>query len=218
MKLRTVVQEEVFEAANGDTGVLNTGWTIDEIEADLDRREDVMDQLEEKVDSFSTEQKQYLEAALEAGPRETVRLYAKAKEAEMYKSFWSQLWENLMVQQFFLLKLLLEAKRRSLLTQPTGDLGFNLDIESLDVEAVRTALENSAIEQSQTTETIEALDVHLNQDSADALSLDLSAIRAEASELEAAAISGGEFELGSSLEEAIDDQIQAELNHERDRA
>lgn len=218
MKVRNQVQEEVFDRVSNDNAVLNTGWTIGEIEADLDRRETVMEQIEEKFDSFFEEKKHYLEKALEAGPRKTVRFYAKAKEADMYKSFWSELWENLMIQQFFLIKLILEAKRRSLLTDPGGEFDFEIDIGSMDAEAVKGALDASDIEQSEAQDTIEAIDMHLNRDEDSDLSLDLSRIREEAGELEAAIISSGEPESGSSMEAAINHQIEEELKHERERS
>lgn len=216
MKVRDKVQEKVFDRVEDHREVLNTGWTIREIEADLDRREETLDKIETKVDSYSKEKKHFLHKALDAGARKKVRFYAKAKEADMKRSFWSDLWENLMVQQFFLIKLLLEAKRHELLTQPTdiaGDLlGNHLDIQSLNVEAVKTALESNEVEQTEIHETIEELDLHLHDSGDGELSLDLSEVKREAAELEVADIGSGESGLGTGMEAAMDEQIREALD------
>jgi hypothetical protein len=211
MKLRDQANELIFDEVDPERGALNCGFTIGEIEADLDRREEVMDGLEQKVDSHSEEKKRFLKKALEAGPRKTIRFYAKAKEADMYRGFYRELWENLMIQQFFLIKLLLEAKRNNLLVDPGAEFGFEVDIGEMDQSAVRGAIDSSDLEREQVPDTIGAIDAHLGVADGEGMSLDLDEIRSEAEELEAAEIGAGETELGGGMETAINQQIEAEL-------
>lgn len=216
MKLRDPVQEWIGSAEHG--GALNSGWSIDEIDDDLDQREQVLRQIEEKVDTFSEEKKQYLEKALDASTRKKTRFYAKAKEADMYRSFWSELWENLMIQQFFLIKLSLEAKRRDLMANPSEELPFELDIGDLNSDAIKNALENSNLEQDGVQDVIEQVDIHFDRNGNSDFTLDLEEIKSEAEEIEAAEIGSGEAELGSGMESAIDEQINKELEKMREEA
>jgi hypothetical protein len=209
MKLRDPIRRWIGDGS--PRGALDSGHTIAEIEADLDRREEVLRSIESKVDSHSREKKQYLEKAVNADARKKMRLYAKAKEAGMYRSFYSELWENLMVQQFFLIKLSLEAKRRGLLADATGELPVEIDIGELNADAIRNALEDSSLEQDDVEDTIEMVDMHFDRDGASDLQLDLDEIRSEAEELEAAEIGSGEAELGSEMKSHIDDQVEEEL-------
>ncbi|RLM41950.1 hypothetical protein DVK00_19120 [Haloarcula sp. Atlit-47R] len=216
MKLREPVKQ--WLSADEQRGALNSGWTVEEIDEDLDRREKVLRQIEEKVDSFSEEKKQYLEKALDAGTRKKSRLYAKAKEADMYRSFWSELWENLMIQQFFLIKLSLEAKRRDLMANPAEELPIELDIGDLNADAIRNALENSNLEQEGVQDVIDQVDMHFDRSGDTDFSLDLDEIKSEAEEIEAAEIGSGEAELGSGMESAIDEQIDKELQKMQEEA
>jgi len=136
----------------------------------------------------------------------------------MYRSFWSELWENLMIQQFFLIKLSLEAKRRNLMADPAEALSLDLDIGELNAQAVRNALENSSLEQEGIRETIDQIDMHFDRAGDAELSLDLDEIKEEAEEIEAAEIGAGEAELGSGMEEAVNQQIEAELNKMKEEA
>jgi hypothetical protein len=209
MKLRDPIRRWIGD--NSPRGALDSGHTIAEIEDDLDRREEVLRNIESKVDSHSQEKKQYLEKAVGADARKKMRFYAKAQEAGMYRSFYSELWENLMIQQFFLIKLSLEAKRRRLLVDATGELPIEIDIGELNADAIRNALEDSSLEQDDVEDTIEMVDMHFDRDSASDLQLDLDEIRSEAEELEAAEIGSGEAELGSEMKSHIDDQVEKEL-------
>ena len=129
----------------------------------------------------------------------------------MNKSFYAELFDNLMVQQLFLTKLVLEAKRRRIFDDPMRKLGFDVDIASMNVEAVATALEQSSIRQDEVQETIEQLEISLDSVDRDGLSFDLEDLKQEADMLSASDIDSS-FDLGSNWDEAIDQQIEEELD------
>jgi hypothetical protein len=133
------------------------------------------------------------------------------KESEMNKSFYAELFDNLMAQQLFLTKLVLEAKRQRIFDDPMRKLGFDVDIASMNVGAVATALEQSSIRQDEVQETIEQLEISLDSVNGDGLSLDLDDLKQEADMLSASDIDSS-FDLGSDWDEAIDQQIEEELN------
>jgi hypothetical protein len=106
----------------------------------------------------------------------------------------------------------LEAKRQRIFEDPMQNLGFDVDIASMNVEAVSMALEDSSIKQDEVQETIEQLKVSLDTADRDGLSLNLDELKEEADMLEASEIESESFDLGSEWDESIDQQIEEELD------
>jgi hypothetical protein len=212
MTLRDQLIKTVDPLFSQQNGVFNTRYTISQLQDELERREEIIQKVEKRTDNHHKRKKKFLKKAAESRNQRKLRLMAKAKESEMNKTFYAELFDNLMVQQLFLTKLVLEAKRQRIFEDPMQNLGFDVDIASMNVEAVSMALEDSSIKQDEVQETIEQLEVSLDTADRDGLSLDLDELKEEADMLEASEIESESFDLGSDWDESIDQQIEEELD------
>lgn len=211
MTLRDQLVKTVDPLFSQQNGVFNTRYTISQLQDELERREEIIQKVEKRTDNHHKRKKKFLKKAAESRNQRKLRLMAKAKESEMNKTFYAELFDNLMVQQLFLTKLVLEAKRQRIFEDPMQNLGFDVDIASMNVEAVSMALEDSSIKQDEVQETIEQLEVSLDTADRDGLSLNLDELKEEADMLEASEIESESFDLGSDWDESIDQQIEEEL-------
>ena len=212
MTLRDQLIKTVDPLFSQQNGVFNTRYTISQLQDELERREGIIQKVEKRTDNHHKRKKKFLKKAAESRNQRKLRLMAKAKESEMNKTFYAELFDNLMVQQLFLTKLVLEAKRQRIFEDPMQNLGFDVDIASMNVEAVSMALEDSSIKQDEVQETIEQLEVSLDTADRDGLSLNLDELKEEADMLEASEIESESFDLGSDWDESIDQQIEEELD------
>jgi hypothetical protein len=212
MTLRDQLIKTVDPLFSQQNGVFNTRYTISQLQDELERREEIIQKVEKRTDNHHKRKKKFLKKAAESRNQRKLRLMAKAKESEMNKTFYAELFDNLMVQQLFLTKLVLEAKRQRIFEDPMQNLGFDVDIASMNVEAVSMALEDSSIKQDEVQETIEQLEVSLDTADRDGLSLNLDELKEEADMLEASEIESESFDLGSEWDESIDQQIEEELD------
>ena len=212
MTLRDQLIKTVDPLFSQQNGVFNTRYTISQLQDELERREEIIQKVEKRTDNHHKRKKKFLKKAAESRNQRKLRLMAKAKESEMNKTFYAELFDNLMVQQLFLTKLVLEAKRQRIFEDPMQNLGFDVDIASMNVEAVSMALEDSSIKQDEVQETIEQLEVSLDTADRDGLSLNLDELKEEADMLEASEIESESFDLGSDWDESIDQQIEEELD------
>ena len=212
MTLRDQLVKTVDPLFSQQNGVFNTRYTISQLQDELERREEIIQKVEKRTDNHHKRKKKFLKKAAESRNQRKLRLMAKAKESEMNKTFYTELFDNLMVQQLFLTKLVLEAKRQRIFEDPMQNLGFDVDIASMNVEAVSMALEDSSIKQDEVQETIEQLKVSLDTADRDGLSLNLDELKEEADMLEASEIESESFDLGSEWDESIDQQIEEELD------
>ena len=212
MTLRDQLIKTVDPLFSQQNGVFNTRYTISQLQDELERREEIIQKVEKRTDNHHKRKKKFLKKAAESRNQRKLRLMAKAKESEMNKTFYAELFDNLMVQQLFLTKLVLEAKRQRIFENPMQNLGFDVDIASMNVEAVSMALEDSSIKQDEVQETIEQLEVSLDTADRDGLSLNLDELKEEADMLEASEIESESFDLGSDWDESIDQQIEEELD------
>lgn len=212
MTLRDQLVKTVDPLFSQQNGVFNTRYTISQLQDELERREEIIQKVEKRTDNHHKRKKKFLKKAAESRNQRKLRLMAKAKESEMNKTFYAELFDNLMVQQLFLTKLVLEAKRQRIFEDPMQNLGFDVDIASMNVEAVSMALEDSSIKQDEVQETIEQLKVSLDTADRDGLSLNLDELKEEADILEASEIESESFDLGSDWDESINQQIEEELD------
>lgn len=212
MTLRDQLVKTVDPLFSQQNGVFNTRYTISQLQDELERREEIIQKVEKRTDNHHKRKKKFLKKAAESRNQRKLRLMAKAKESEMNKTFYAELFDNLMVQQLFLTKLVLEAKRQRIFEDPMQNLGFDVDIASMNVEAVSMALEDSSIKQDEVQETIEQLKVSLDTADRDGLSLNLDELKEEADMLEASEIESESFDLGSDWDESINQQIEEELD------
>jgi hypothetical protein len=212
MTLRDQFVKTVDPLFSQQNGVFNTRYTISQLQDELERREEIIQKVEKRTDNHHKRKKKFLKKAAESRNQRKLRLMAKAKESEMNKTFYAELFDNLMVQQLFLTKLVLEAKRQRIFEDPMQNLGFDVDIASMNVEAVSMALEDSSIKQDEVQETIEQLKVSLDTADRNGLSLNLDELKEEADMLEASEIESESFDLGSEWDESIDQQIEEELD------
>lgn len=219
MKLRDQVKETLSPILEPSNGVFNTGYTLDELESELERRDQAIQKVEKRTDKYHRRKKKYLEKAASAKNQRKLRFVSKAKEAEMYKSFFSELFDNLMAQQLFLTKLCLEAKRRQIFDSPMDEFGFDIDIAGMNVEAVTDSLQRSDLQQEEIGSTMEEIQMEFDTMDHSGLSLDLKDLKEEADMLEASDIESGStsFDLGEDWNSAIDEQIQDELEQMEDQ-
>ena len=215
MKFRSQIRQTLAPLL-GNQGIFNTGYTLDEIEDELNRRDKAIQRVERKTDKYHKRKKKCLQKAASSKNQRKLRFVAKAKEAEMYKSFFAELFDNLMAQQLFLTKLSLKAKRRSIFQSPMEEFGFNVDIGGMNQDAVTDALQRSSFEQDNIQNTIEDVQMEFETMEDDGLSLDLDELKDEADMLEASDIESDSVDLGSSFNEAIDSQIEEELDQLED--
>ena len=140
MTLRDQFAKTVSPLFSRQNGVFNTNHTISQLQDELERREEIIQKVEKRTDNHHKRKKKFLKKAAESRNQRKLRLMAKAKKSEMNKTFYAELFDNLMVQQLFLTKLVLEAKRQRIFEDPMQNLGFDVDIASMNVEAVSMAL------------------------------------------------------------------------------
>jgi hypothetical protein len=207
---------KLADALTPQRGVFNTGYTLEELEAELSRREAVIQKVEKKTDNHHRKKRNYLEKAGDSKNQRKLRYVAKAKENEMHKSFFAELFDNLMAQQLFLTKLVLEGKRRRIFADPVEEFGFEIDISGMNADAVTNALQESSMRQEEVGDTIEQIEMEFDTADHSGISLDLDELKDEADMLEASDIESGSLELSSQWDEAIDQQIDEELDRLED--
>jgi len=212
MRIRNQAHEALKLLSRRPNGVFNTEYTLDDIDNELSRREDVIQRVEKKTDKHHKLKRKYLEKAADSKNQRKLRYVSKAKENELHKSFYSELFDNMMAQQLFLTKLSLEAKRRQIGADPMEQFGFDVDIAGMDANAVTNALQKSSIQQEEIGDTIEQIQMEFDADSHSGLSLDLDELKQEAEMLEASDIESDSVDLGSEWDDAIDQQIDEELD------
>jgi len=212
MRIRNQAHEALKLLSRRPNGVFNTEYTLDDIDNELSRREDVIQRVEKKTDKHHKLKRKYLEKAADSKNQRKLRYVSKAKENELHKSFYSELFDNMMAQQLFLTKLSLEAKRRQIGADPMEQFGFDVDIAGMDANAVTNALQKSSIQQEEIGDTIEQIQMEFDADSHSGLSLDLDELKEEAEMLEASDIESDSVDLGSEWDDAIDQQIDEELD------
>ena len=212
MRIRNQAREALKLLSRRPNGVFNTEYTLDDIDDELSRREDVIQRVEKKTDKHHKLKRKYLEKAADSKNQRKLRYVSKAKENELHKSFYSELFDNMMAQQLFLTKLSLEAKRRQIGADPMEQFGFDVDIAGMDADAVTNALQKSSIQQEEIGDTIEQIQMEFDADSHSGLSLDLDELKQEAEMLEASDIESDSVDLGSEWDDAIDQQIDEELD------
>jgi len=212
MRIRNQAREALKLLSRRPNGVFNTEYTLDDIDNELSRREDVIQRVEKKTDKHHKLKRKYLEKAADSKNQRKLRYVSKAKENELHKSFYSELFDNMMAQQLFLTKLSLEAKRRQIGADPMEQFGFDVDIAGMDADAVTNALQKSSIQQEEIGDTIEQIQMEFDADSHSGLSLDLDELKQEAEMLEASDIESDSVDLGSEWDDAIDQQIDEELD------
>jgi hypothetical protein len=212
MRIRNQAHEALKLLSRRPNGVFNTEYTLDDIDNELSRREDVIQRVEKKTDKHHKLKRKYLEKAADSKNQRKLRYVSKAKENELHKSFYSELFDNMMAQQLFLTKLSLEAKRRQIGADPMEQFGFDVDIAGMDADAVTNALQKSSIQQEEIGDTIEQIQMEFDADSHSGLSLDLDELKQEAEMLEASDIESDSVDLGSEWDDAIDQQIDEELD------
>ena len=212
MRIRNQAREALKLLSRRPNGVFNTEYTLDDIDNELSRHEEVIQRVEKKTDKHHKLKRKYLEKAADSKNQRKLRYVSKAKENELHKSFYSELFDNMMAQQLFLTKLSLEAKRRQIGADPMEQFGFDVDIAGMDADAVTNALQKSSIQQEEIGDTIEQIQMEFDADSHSGLSLDLDELKQEAEMLEASDIESDSVDLGSEWDDAIDQQIDEELD------
>lgn len=190
--------------------VLSTGHTEAEFERELDRREDVLKELENSIVRHGKKYRQFLEKATEKRGDRKIRFLMKAKKQEIKHEIKNEIYDDLMRQQLFLVKLLLHDKKQKM--RAAGETwDFEINVADLPVEDMIEDIESESERMLAVQEVIEEMEMSMGASSEDALGIDLSDIEKEAAELEAADIADKSLEVDSELESNIDDRIQDEL-------
>ena len=189
--------------------VLNTGYTEAEFEAELDRREEALESIENNVTKHAQKYELLLQKAVNKHGTKKVRYLMKAKEQQLKHELKSEIYDDLMRRQLSLVKILLYDKKQKMRDGLAWD--FEIDIAELPVDDIVEGIEDDSNQARAAQEVIEELEMAMELDSEDTLGIDLSDIEAEAAELEAADIADKSLEVDSELESDIDEQIQEEL-------
>jgi biopolymer transport protein ExbB/TolQ len=219
MRLRKQLEDTIgtlFQSRN--RGVFNTGYTLDQIEQELDRRDKVLRKVEQRFEKHSKEKKQYLQKAADSKHQTKLRYAAKAKEADMYKRFFSSLFDNLMAQQLFLTNLSLKAKQSQLFDNPMEEFGFEIDISGMNADAVSRALEDTGFEQEEVEHTMEEIGMSMEMMDEDGITLSLDEIKDDIDNLQEDELMEGGGTLAEGFDEKIDEQIEDELQQLSDGA
>lgn len=192
-----------------DPEVLNSGFTEREFEEELNRREEVLKELEGSIVRHASRYESFLEKAVEKKGDRRIRFLLKAKKEEIKHDVKNGIYDNLMRQQLFLVKLLLLHKKKTI-ANAAENFDFAIDVGELPTEEMIGAISEESDQQQEVRETIEELETELGINAEETLGVDLSDIEAEAEELEAAEISEETLSLSSSVDELIEDSVADE--------
>jgi hypothetical protein len=203
-------QENVSTDETMTSEVLETSFTEEEFEAELEKRESVLKDIENSVVRHAKKYEQFLQQAVEKNGDRKVRYLLKAKEQQLKHDIKNEIYDNLMRQQLFLVKLLLHDKKQKM-RDAGQNWDFNIDISQLPVDDIVDDIESESDQAQVENEVIEEIEMAMDLGSDGTLGIDLSDIESEAEELEAADIADKALDVDSSLEEDIDDRIQDEL-------
>lgn len=190
--------------------VLETGFTEEQFEAELEKRESVLKEIENSIVRHGKKYEKFLQRAIEKRGDRKVRYLLKAKEQQIKHDIKNEIYDNLMRQQLFLVKLLLHDKKQKM-RDAGQNWGFNIDISELPANDVVDDIESESDRAQAEREVMEEVEMAMDLDSEDTLGIDLTDIESEAEELEAVDIADKSLEVDSSLESDIDDRIQDEL-------
>jgi len=191
--------------------VLNTGFTEQEFEEELERREGVLKSLENSVVRHAKKYEEYLEKAAEQKGDRKIRYLLKAKQQQIKHDIKNQIYDKLMRHQLFLVKLLLH-HTKIVLSNSADKFDFQIDIGDLPVDEIAEGLEAESDQRQTESEVIEEVEMEMDLEDDAALSVDLSDLRAEAAEMEADDIAADAIEVNSSIEDDINEEIEKELD------
>lgn len=198
------------EQTTMSTEVLETGFTEAQFEDELENRESVLKEIENSIVRHAKRYEQFLRQAVEKKGDRKVRYLLKAKEQQLKHDIKNEIYDNLMRQQLFLVKLLLHDKKQKM-RDAGQNWGFDIDISELPVDNVVEEIESESDQARAESEVINEIEMAMDIGSDGTLGIDLSDIESEAEELEAADIADKSLEVNSSLEADIDSRIQEEL-------
>ena len=181
-------------------GVLNSGYSADELEEELDQREEALSEVESKMDRASKRRLSYLQDAQEAGGEQKMRYWFRAKKEKMKEQVFSDLHQRLMKEHMFLSRVDMESFKRRL--EETGaEFGFDIAIEELPEDEMIEAIEEDSDRRRDVAETIEEIERALEIDGDTYMEMDFSDVKADVDELSDP----------REMEEVLDQQIEAEL-------
>lgn len=202
----------VLEVLHIDTGrgsgMLDSGYTLAELEGALERRDEILNFLERKSEMHYEQAKQYFEKARGSENHRKLRFYGRGKQHEVKESLYTDLFENLLMQQLFLTNLVVRGKKQQVWDDPMDELGLEIDISSLNQQAIADALNRSDLNQQETDRVMDEVGVALDVTDDELGMPSLDELREEAYELDGPS---GDSGLAESFNDRFDDVIDDEL-------
>jgi hypothetical protein len=192
------------------SGALNTGYSLEELEKELQRRDKVLERFQSKAERNRKKARKYYREAEKAVNSRKVRLFGQGKQHAIRESLYSDLTENLLVQQLFLENLVAEAKRKEFFDNQMGEV-FGIDIGELNQEAIGDAMHRSEVSNDKVAETIGDVYIDMEVDDEDRIVPNVEELREQAHAVDGSDKQGSP-EIARELNDSVDDKIEDELN------
>jgi vacuolar-type H+-ATPase subunit I/STV1 len=193
------------------SGALNTGYTLEELETELKRRQKVLQKFQSKAERHRKKARKYYREAEKAVYSRKITLYGQGKRHAIRVSLYHELAENLMVQQIFLENTVVEATKKKFYGNQMEDI-FGINLADLNQEAIGNALHRSEIDHSEVNETMQDIyiDMESKIDDEDRIVPNIQALREQAHTADGSD-KAGQPDIAPDLTGTIDDEIQDEL-------
>jgi ribosome-associated translation inhibitor RaiA len=188
--------------------VLNTGYTLEEIDQEIKNRSKVNRKLRRQLKRHKEKYKSYRDDAVEATGDEKSDLYVKAKEEQIKHDTKQDFLDKLSERKLFLQSLRLQHVAKQL-EDPAGNVqGVEIDVGELSVEEISDAIHEAESSEDEAEFVMEEVERELDLGTG----LDVSDIKEDVEEEEAARIDEETSELEEGVESEIDREIEERLS------
>lgn len=187
--------------------VMGTGHTLEELEHALRERRQVIKRLENKAEQCYTQEQKYRERADSATGirKQTATLDAKSEYRERLR--YEKIHRNLSLQQLFLRNLVEHVKEKRFAQNPMEELGLDIDIQTMNQEAVIDAINESSTELNEPIpDGLEEMQWALRNANDNTVTPDLDRLK-DGLQTDSAADVDGEYSPNSELDDMLDDMV-----------
>ena len=203
------VEAEVDFSLDPSAEVLNTGYTLQEFDQDINNRGKVNRKLRSQIDRHKEKYEQYRDDAVEASGDQKANLYIKAKEQQIKHDTKQKFLDKLSERKLFLQLLRLQHISNQFETPADNVEGVQIDIGELPVDEIAASIDDVDVEEDETQHVMDEVEREL--DLGPNAGLDVSDIKEDVEEEEAARIDEGTSELEQGIESEIDQEIEEKL-------
>lgn len=197
------------EASDAEDGALNSGHTREEIREDVKKREEVLSELDQRIQLSERKARMHFQKALESEGSAKLRHYRKANSYKTYRDGLREVADKVANEQQTLSLMDIQSIKEEL-NNPDELFDFNIDLAELDVDEVSTAIEQTGIDSKESERVREQL--QMSVDAVEAPSPPYSELMEEGEAIEAERIQEEVEDLGEGRDQSgLDDEIRDEL-------